>query len=67
VARTGIAFDREEHTEGISAVRAVVRDAFGSMGAITIPMPTQRFSGRERELAARLREVAAEATRALGG
>lgn len=34
------------------------------MGAITIPMPTQRFSGRERELADRLREVAAEATRA---
>jgi hypothetical protein len=30
-------------------------------------MPTQRFSGRERELADRLREVAAEATRALGG
>ena len=67
MARTGIAFDREEHTEEISAVGAVVRDAFGSMDAITIPMPTQRFSGRERELADRLREVAAEATRAFGG
>jgi DNA-binding IclR family transcriptional regulator len=67
VATTGIAFDREEHTEGISAVGAVVRDAFGSMGAITIPMPTQRFTGPEGDLAERLRAVAAEATRALGG
>ena len=63
----GIAFDREEHTDGICAVGAVVRDAFGSLGAITIPMPTQRFTGREQALAGRLREVTDEATRSLGG
>lgn len=67
VATTGIAFDREEHTEGITAVGAGGRDAFGSMGAITTPMPTQRFTGREPDLAERLRAVAAEASRALGG
>src|SRR2546421_5233866 len=67
VAATGIAYDREEHTEGISAVGAVVGDAFGTMAAVSVPMPTQRFAGREAEVASRLREVCAEATRALGG
>src|SRR5947199_201267 len=53
VAATGVAYDREEHTEGISAVGAVLGDAFGTMAAVSVPMPTQRFAGREAEVASR--------------
>lgn len=67
VRADGVAFDREEHHVGIVAVGAVVADAFGPLGAISIPTPTTRFVGRERELAAIVRTTCQEATRALGG
>jgi DNA-binding IclR family transcriptional regulator len=57
IRRTGVAFDREEHTEGISAVGAVV--SVPALVAISIPLPTQRFTGREDELAAALTEMTA--------
>ena len=65
--RTGIAYDREEHTEGIAAVGAVVRDAYGVAAAISVPVPSQRFAGREGELAERVLAVCAEAAVTLGG
>lgn len=67
IATTGVAYDREEHHEGISAVGAVVVDALGSRLAITCPLPTQRFNGREAELARAVSQTAEEATHALGG
>jgi DNA-binding IclR family transcriptional regulator len=67
VRETGVAYDREEHTDGICAVGAVVRDAYGVAGAISIPVPLPRFADREDELVRRLRDAAAEATRLLGG
>ncbi len=55
---TGVAFDREEHTEMICAVGLVVRDGRdGSVAAITIPTPAQRFYGRERFLTEMLRDA----------
>jgi len=54
---SGVALDREEHTLGISAAGFAVRDAGGQIAAITVPMPTQRFAGREREIVALLSEV----------
>jgi DNA-binding IclR family transcriptional regulator len=63
----GIAYDREEHTEGICAVGAVVRDAYGIAGAISVPVPLPRFAAREKELVTHLRAAVAEATEALGG
>lgn len=67
VREIGIAFDREEHQIGISAVAMVVRDAFGSLAAVSTPMPTQRFLGREQEVAERVRAVCEAATGDLGG
>ncbi|HEY1687282.1 MAG TPA: IclR family transcriptional regulator [Solirubrobacteraceae bacterium] len=46
VRTTGVAFDREEHTEGICAVGAAVFDRAGLAGAISVPVPTPRFTGR---------------------
>jgi DNA-binding IclR family transcriptional regulator len=54
IRRTGIAFDHEEHTEGISAVGAVLHGTWGT-AALSVPMPTQRFDGREKELSTALR------------
>lgn len=45
-----VAYDREEHTPGISAVGAVVTTADGPLAAVTVPLPTQRFVGNEEAL-----------------
>lgn len=56
VRRDGIAFDREEHSIGICAVAAAIRAPSGELAAISIPVPTQRFVGIERELTSTLRK-----------
>jgi DNA-binding IclR family transcriptional regulator len=50
VRESGVAFDREEHMLGISAAGIAVRDSQGGLAALSVPMPTSRFAGREREL-----------------
>ena len=50
VRSSRLAFDRDEHTTGVSAVGGVIRNAWGEVAAVTIPVPTQRFTGREEEL-----------------
>lgn len=66
VRRAHVAFDREEHTTGISAAGVAIRDPFGALAAISVPMPTQRFRGREAELAEELPAVRREILRGLG-
>jgi DNA-binding IclR family transcriptional regulator len=66
VRRTRVALDREEHTNGISAAGIAVRDPFGTLAAISVPMPTQRFAGREQEIADALVAARAEILRTLG-
>lgn len=43
IRKTGIAFDREEHTEGIAAAGIALREPAGSYVAISVPVPAQRF------------------------
>jgi DNA-binding IclR family transcriptional regulator len=50
IRRTGVALDREEHHLGISAVGAVIRNPYGLPAAVSIPVPSSRFEGREGEL-----------------
>jgi DNA-binding IclR family transcriptional regulator len=54
VRKTGIAFDREEHTSGISAAGVVLRDPLGNHIAISVPVPAQRFEENHRLIADRL-------------
>jgi DNA-binding IclR family transcriptional regulator len=61
-----VAYDREEHTLGISAVGAVVSDPYGAVAAISVPVPAQRFAGNEVELTRVLVEVCDECSRQLG-
>ena len=67
VVKTGVAFDREEHTLGISAVGAAVRDASSVVAAITIVAPTQRFEGNEQYFADHLLNMCREIDESLGG
>jgi DNA-binding IclR family transcriptional regulator len=52
--RTGIAFDREEHTLGVCAVGVALHDPLGNAVAISVPVPIQRFSDRQNMIAERL-------------
>ena len=54
----GVAYDREEQTEGICAVGAVVQGATDELVAVSVPVPAQRFYGREDELAEALADWA---------
>jgi IclR family transcriptional regulator, acetate operon repressor len=58
IRRTGIAFDRDEHTTGISAA-AIARRATGdNVIAISVPTPTERFVEKEQRIISALRDAA---------
>jgi IclR family transcriptional regulator, acetate operon repressor len=54
----GIAFDRDEHTVGISAAGIAGRTAGGHIVAISVPAPTDRFRLNEKQIVAALRSAA---------
>jgi DNA-binding IclR family transcriptional regulator len=45
--RCGIAFDRDEHTSGISAAAIARRTLGDNVIAISVPVPTERFLQKE--------------------
>ena len=67
VRAEGIAYDREEHSEGICAVGTVIRGLTGLSVAVSVPMPAQRFYGREQMLHDSLLRWAERVERELGG
>src|SRR5262245_58628694 len=54
VRRSGVAYDREEHTIGICAVGVALHDPLGNAVAISVPVPSQRFQNRQALIAERL-------------
>ena len=66
IQAAGVAYDREEHSEGTSAVGAAVYDAYGVAAAISVAAPTQRFIGEEATLEKLVRETCADASKDLG-
>lgn len=46
-----VAYDREEQTEGICAVGVALQGVSEQLVAVSVPVPAQRFYGRESELA----------------
>ena len=54
VRRTGVAFDREEHTAGICAAGVAMRDMLGNFVAISVPVPAQRFQSERALICERL-------------
>jgi DNA-binding IclR family transcriptional regulator len=59
VAAGGLAHDLDDHTQGISAVGGAFRDRRGEIHAISVPIPTSRFTLRRREVEAALRRTLA--------
>ena len=51
---TGVAFDREEHALGICAAGIAVTDPLGNPHAVSVPVPTARFSEVEEAVTERL-------------
>jgi DNA-binding IclR family transcriptional regulator len=54
VRKTGVAYDREEHTLGICAAGVALRDPIGNFVAISVPAPTQRFTEHKTLIAEQL-------------
>jgi DNA-binding IclR family transcriptional regulator len=55
---SGIAFDRGEHTVGISAAGIAARTVGGHIVAISVPSPSDRFDANEARIVDALRECA---------
>ena len=64
---TGLAYDREEYTIGIAAVGTALRDSVGATAAITVVVPTSRFSESETEISAALLRTRDEIQAVLNG
>ncbi len=58
LSHSGITFDRDEHTAGISAAGIAGRTADGHILALSVPAPTDRFVANEKLIVAALRAVA---------
>jgi DNA-binding IclR family transcriptional regulator len=61
VRETGVAYDLEETTPGVCAAAIAVRDPFGSVVAISVAAPVQRFMEQQEEISQVLAEVRQEA------
>jgi IclR family transcriptional regulator, acetate operon repressor len=64
--RSGIAFDLEEHTEGIAAAGTAFIDPMGRAVALSIPVPTARFQRIRPDLAKHLLAARDRILEALG-
>jgi DNA-binding IclR family transcriptional regulator len=65
VRRTGLAFDHDEHTEGISAVGCALLDPLGRPMAVSVPVPSTRYRRSKTEIGQRLLEARARIVEAL--
>ncbi|KEP68174.1 IclR family transcriptional regulator [Thioclava sp. BHET1] len=50
VRETGLAYDRNDHTEGISAIGIGFHDWSGDLHAISVPVPSSRFCAIEKRV-----------------
>lgn len=64
--KSGVAFDLEEHTEGICAVGSAFFDPFGRPMALSIPVPAARFKRSKSTLVTRLLDARRQVLQALG-
>ena len=66
IRSTGLAYDREEHTPGISAIGFAFRDLSGSYHAISVPVPSTRFDENAPRMELALRRAEARVTAEFG-
>ncbi len=63
IRKTGLAYDLDEHSQGISAVGFSFRDWGGELHSISLPVPTTRFAAVREIVEESLRETAANIER----
>jgi DNA-binding IclR family transcriptional regulator len=66
-ATTGIAWDMEEHFEGICAAGAAFVDPIGRSFALSVPVPKTRFAAKRDTIAVALRDACARLLTKLPG
>ena len=66
IRKTGIAYDLEEHTLGISAVGTSIIGPEGEIAAISIPTPSLRFNDSKHQLEAALKDCRAQLIERIG-
>lgn len=66
IRKKGIAYDKEEHCEGVCAVGIAIEDPYGRNIAISIPVPSVRFNRNKKVLSAKLLEFKVIIESALG-
>ena len=57
IRETGVAFDMDEHTDGISAVAIAFKDPTGMVYSVSIPVPSHRFAKKRDDLIAALKKA----------
>ncbi len=65
IRKSGVAYDEDEHTEGISAVGAAFHGADGGIYAVSVPAPTARFARSRAKLTGAILRARDEITAAL--
>jgi DNA-binding IclR family transcriptional regulator len=66
IRSTGVAYDLEEHTIGISAVGAAMLGSEGEIAAISVCAPSVRFAEEEKSLIAALQRCHAAIAKVFG-
>lgn len=66
IRKKGIAYDKEEHCEGVCAVGIAIEDPYGRNIAISIPVPSVRFNRNKKHLSSKLLEFKVIIEQALG-
>ena len=59
VEETGLAYDLDEHSDGISAIGFAFKDLAGELHAISVPVPSSRFGRQQQHIEIELKRVAA--------
>lgn len=67
IVKTGIAFDLEEHTDGVCAIGTAFIDTVGRAHAISIPVPKSRYDKKHHKLEAPLLACRAKLVTAVKG
>lgn len=58
ISKTGLAYDNDEHSDGISAIGFAFHDLAGELHAISVPVPSSRFARQLPEIEAAVKRVA---------
>ncbi|RMF07429.1 MAG: IclR family transcriptional regulator, partial [Alphaproteobacteria bacterium] len=64
IRANGLAYDIDEHSDGVSAIGFAFRDWGGALHAISVPVPSTRFPRVRATIETAMRETADDITRA---